>query len=284
MTTLDFSARLDAYVATKNCTTLPATAVASLIQSINAAQVEWCKAAPALSREFPATLVFGGSSVVSVGVTDGSATISGLSSSHVGNTIVFPGDSARHKVVSTTKLLMPYLGPTTGTVSATITADGLALPDGFEILAGKVEYHSATGKRELVEVPDTDSAWDRNATGEPTRYAIEHWNYGGSALPVMRVYPYPVERERVTLTYSGKLPRWERSDIRTARTLLLADEEWDQILQIALGRMATVPGLLHAEVDKTALTAERQEAKSDVRNSRQRLGRAPMTIGTPERW
>ena len=93
--------------------------------------------APAISKTTTGSIPLEAPITVTLGVTSGSVEITGsaFTSNQLYRTIRISGDGIDNQVVGTTQLLHPY-GGATGTVSAVIYCDGVALPEPYDEMIG----------------------------------------------------------------------------------------------------------------------------------------------------
>ena len=287
MTTLDLIAQLGPYVVTADVGTLPGPLLTAVTTAINAAQAEWAKAAPPAARQMRAALVFDGPALVTVTVINGSQAITGVpGTGNTGKQIVLSGDGIPNTLTAATTLALPY-GGTSGTIGATLYNDAQALPDGFELLSGPVWLEDVAERRHLAELPDLRRAVVWPTQGGAARiegYSIELGATSSTVGPVMRLCPMPAKRTLVSFEYAGRLPRWVRADLRTARTLPLLDDDWSYILPLVLRQMLGVPGLGSSGGDAAVIAANATAALESIRHSRRVPGNRPMTIGSQRGW
>jgi hypothetical protein len=147
--------------------------------------------APTDSKTAFVSLYVSAPQVVTIGVTQGSADITGhvFSEDDQYRTIRVSGDGIDNQIVGDSSLLYPYTGAT-GTVSATIYADTVALPEPYSELVGDPRILETN--RELINHRATFAAQERKI-GTPEIYWVEAnaRNRNPVAPLLIRMHPMP---------------------------------------------------------------------------------------------
>ena len=143
-----------------------------ILDAINGGLQRLDAVAPAHAKTTTASLYLEAAATVSIGVTLGGVDTTGtaFTADQYGRTIRIPGDSIDNQVVGANSILHPYTGAT-GTVSATIYSDAVALPEPYAALVGDPKILE-TG-RDLAHQKIRSTAWTRKNSGEPQCYWVE---------------------------------------------------------------------------------------------------------------
>ena len=109
-----------------------------ILDAINGALQKMHAVSPDHTKITTASLYLDAAAAVSIGVTQGDTEITGatFTADQYGRTIRITGDSIDNQIAGSSSLLHPYAGAT-GTVSATIYSDAVALPEPYSELVGK---------------------------------------------------------------------------------------------------------------------------------------------------
>lgn len=172
MKAIAFANRLCRDLKESSVTNLTASTRLEILDAINGGLQKLDAVSPTKNKITTASLYLEAATTVSIGVTTGSAEITGatFTGDQYGRTIRISGDSIDNQVDGTSSLLHPYTGAT-GTVSATIYSDAVALPEQYAELVGDPRILE-TG-RDLVNHKVRHVTWQRKDIGEPLRYWVE---------------------------------------------------------------------------------------------------------------
>ncbi len=153
-------------------TNLTADARLEILDAINGGLQKLDAVTPTKNKITTASIYLEAASTVALGVTNGSAEITGVTfaGDQYGRTIRITGDSIENQVDGPSSLLHPYTGAT-GTVSATIYSDAVALPEQYAELVGDPKILE-TG-RDLKNHKIRYSTWRIKRIGEPLFYWVE---------------------------------------------------------------------------------------------------------------
>lgn len=194
MTTLELATHLARRLKGGALPALSAGAAMDLVEAVNVGLQECYEQLPSWQRRTELSLSLVAPVTVSVGVTNGSATLSSgtFSAAQIGRSIVLAGDANWNKVATTTTLLDVYQG-TTGTVAGTVYGDAvfnsLANLDGFA-----TPLRFADTREELIphNVRRLEP-YRGGEVGKPRYYWTEPAgaSLGNSPAAYLRVYPAP---------------------------------------------------------------------------------------------
>ena len=168
---------------------------------------------------------------VTLGVTNGSADITGhvFSADDQYRTIRVSGDGIDNQIVGDAALLYPYTGPT-GTVTATIYADTIALPEPYAELVGDPRILETN--RELVNHRLSFAGQERKA-GWPEFYWVESnaRNRNPISPALIRMHPMPSAAYRLECRAVMAPIRVAFTDLVTAGAdIPMRDEEIERFL------------------------------------------------------
>jgi hypothetical protein len=137
MKSIAFANRLARDLDANGFTALDADARLEILDAINGGLQTIHALAPHESKTTVASLYLAPPAALTLGVTQGSAAITGheFTADQLYCTIRLDGDGIDNQVISQTELLHPYAGPT-GTVSATVHADAVIVPEPYDELVG----------------------------------------------------------------------------------------------------------------------------------------------------
>ena len=291
MNTLNFLMRLQPFLAADDVTTMSQTHKLALLTAINDAATQWAKVVPAAHKTHAdGYAVFPAPTTVTVTVTDGSTAITGLSASDIGKTIVITGDATPNRLVTPTKLRMPCVGAS-GSVQATLYGDACALPANWEGMASSVFWERDVERRDLAVAMDLyrirKYAGREIHLADPEYYVVETGQTAdgaGAPRAILRLLPIPAVTQRLTFDYIGPPSAWSMTDFTTARELGFTEAHWIYMVQMTLGRLVKVPGMLHKDVTLDALVADAAAAEKAAQGSRPSFTPQPLMIGTPFNW
>jgi hypothetical protein len=195
---------------------------------------------------------------ISLGVTNGSATITGYSftTEHFAKTIRVGGDKIDNQVKSPSSLLHTYKGAT-GTVSAVIYGDAIYLPEPYLEIIGDPMILEIS--RILTKGSINDSALPIKDIGIPTKYWIE--GNAGNRNPdypaIVKFHPMPDQHYRIKVEVSQAPVRIKFADLLAPGEKLPVREEWIEsyLLPIALSNLSTSELWKNKQTKNAALTA-----------------------------
>ena len=171
-----------------------------ILDCINGALQRMHAVAPDHTKITTASLYLDAPATVTIGVTQGETAITGstFSSDQYGRTIRVAGDSIDNQIAGTSSLLHPYAGPT-GTVTATVYSDAIALPEPYSELVGDPRILET--QRTLTHHKLRFVSWQVRNVAEPRFYWVEP-NAGNRASPapaVVRFDSLPDHAYRLTV-------------------------------------------------------------------------------------
>jgi hypothetical protein len=131
MTLFQFAKRLCRYLKVKDPAGAQIDTATEILDAINNAVTEYFMAGPAQLRRRPWGFTLSGAESRTIGVTNGSATITGDAASDLYKRFSIPGDiTDGNRLVASHTLKFPFTGPTGSTV-ATVHGDAVPLPEDF---------------------------------------------------------------------------------------------------------------------------------------------------------
>lgn len=299
MTTAQLAQRLAQEMWGVDFSALTMTQKEKLRDGINLALDEFGSLLPAHRKQRGAPFVVDEPRTISVNVTAGSTAITvatGLpfgfyaaASDLVGRGLVLASSPSLNRLLSSTALLLPYLG-TTGAVAGTLYADGVPLPARVEQLAGEVTFLKEGQATPLPLTHRNDfpftAAYTNGTTitGEPSVWWLEP--FGGADAQdvrmVLRVWPLPSVRGILMVPLSRFVAAVTLSDMHiTPRELPVDEIEQGYLVSLCtphlLGSSGLREGLSPANIQTMAgLTRSMLRTRANHNPSGQ-----PNRCGTP---
>lgn len=195
-------------------TQMDADARLEILDAINGGLQKLHAIASHESKITTASIYLAAPSIVSLGLTNGSATVTGhtFTPDDLYRTIRIDGDPVDNQIVSESELLHPYAG-ITGTVSATIYSDAATVPEPYDELVGNpfiLELH-----RELVPHQPVIDPFAPRRIGEPEFYHVEAnaRNQNPPAPSVIRFNSLPTIAYRLSAKFTLAPSRVSFSDL-----------------------------------------------------------------------
>lgn len=258
-------------------TNLTADARLEILDAINGGLQRMDAVAPFQTKTTTASLYLEAAATVSIGVTLGSTETTGtaFTGDQYGRTIRIAGDDIDNQIAGTASLLHPYAGAT-GTVSAVIYSDAVALPEPYAELVGDPKILE-TG-RDLTHQKVRCSRWTKKNSAEPRFYWVEAnaGNRSPGSPAVIRFDALPDRAYRLEVEVTLAPSRVLFSDLLTpGPELPLRGEHVElYLLPIARGLLASSAMWRDAESKGNARDeAKTAEQKYEVL--------APKTLATP---
>ena len=272
--------RLARDLACKSATDLTGEGKLEVMDAINGALQKIDALSPEAAKTATVSVLVNAPAAVSIGVTNGSATITGTAfvADQYGMTIRVSGDNIDNQIVGPANLLHPYTG-TTGTVTATVYGDAVSIPE---------PYRSLHGDPVVLEtgITLTNRKMPRNylwacQINDPLYYWVEAnaRNRNPAAPGIIRLYPIPASQCRLQCEMTIAPVRIEFPDMLATGDPLPIRQEYVEsyLLPIARG-LLTTSELWKNERTKTAAlsSAELAERKFEQR--------VPQTLATPQNY
>jgi hypothetical protein len=172
MKAIAFGNRLARDIDEKSFIDLTADVRLEILDAINGGLQTMHALAPAVSKITSGSIFIEAPITVDLTVTNGSVEVSGypFTGDQFYRTIRIDGDDIDNQIAGTTTLLHPYTGAS-GTVSATIYADGVAIVEPYEEMVGDPRILE-TG-RDLRHHKTHLPTWNRKQVTEPRYYWLE---------------------------------------------------------------------------------------------------------------
>jgi len=233
MKSIAFGNRLARDFNTKSFTELDADARLEILDAINGGLQLLHSLASPDSKITTGSIYIAAPEIVSIGVTQGSAEITGyeFTEDQLYCTIRLDGDGIDNQIVGEDELLHPYAG-TTGTVSATIYHDATTVPEPYDEMVGNPRIVE-TGRELLPFIPALDPRL-RRKTGEPRFYCVESnaRNQNPPAPSVIRTDSLPSSAYRLSAKFTLAPGMVSFADLLTSdsSTLPLRDEHVETYL------------------------------------------------------
>lgn len=151
---------------------LPANTRLEVLDAINGGLQKLDAIAPFQTKTTTGSLFLEAAATLSIGVTHGGTETTGtaFSADQYGRSIRIAGDDIDNQISGLNSLLHPYTGAT-GTVSAVIYSDAVAMPEPYAELVGDPRILE-TG-RVLTHHKFRPTTWQRKQTAEPRFYWME---------------------------------------------------------------------------------------------------------------
>lgn len=217
MKAIAFGGRLARDFGKRSFTDLTADARLEILDAINGALQKLDALAPTHTKQAQASLYLAAPQTVSIGVTNGSSevTLGSFTTDQYGCTIRIDGDDIDNQVAGIASLLHPY-GGATGTVSATIYSDAVALPEPYSSIVGDPTILE-TGNPLTLNRLVSDSRRAKQ-TGAPNHYWVEAnaRNRNPSHPAIIRFYPMPSRSYRLEVDAILAPARVKFSDLLTS--------------------------------------------------------------------
>lgn len=231
-----------------------------LLDAINGALQRLDAIAPFQSKTTLASLYLESAAAVSIGVTRGGTEITGatFSTDQYGRTVRIAGDDIDNQIAGTTSLLHPYTGAT-GTVTATIYSDAIALPEPYVELVGDPVIIE-TG-RTLAHHRIRAVTWHKKRVGEPRCYWVEA-NAGNRSPVVPAVIRFDTMPDKIYRLEVGMILAPARvlfSDLLTPGPELPIREEHVELYLLPIARGLLSTSILWRDADSKS--SAREEAK-----------------------
>lgn len=185
-----------------------------------------------------------------------------------GCTVRVPGDTRDNQILSATKLLRPFMGPTAAATSVTVFGDAVPLPSIVLTVLAPVSIPEG----ELV--PGIPQCFEGSA-GQPKHWNVETRNIDGNAFTQRFLRVAPLPSRAYSLTYDAKVkpPTFAQTDFYSGTsyavdpgTVIPFDWAESTLLPVALQRFSAHPAFDHpeviAEVARQAELAKRVFAES----------------------
>lgn len=210
-----------------------------------------------------------------------------LASDGIGCSVQVSGDPKWNRLMSTTRLLMPYSGPT-GDVTLILHHDVAPLGNDTVSVCSNVRLvrGGSTHNERILQNADVPACWQAAGhvrwQGDPEIYQVESHNPGANSAPffVLRVWPMPTQE--LTLAYNvGTHWSMTLADLQTPRDLPLPEDVASGIvLPIALDRAAG-QALLVPETDFRRVQADAAAAEARIYTRTMIPVTDPQWMGTP---
>ena len=279
MKTIALGNRLARDLSEKSLHDLTADAKQEILDAINGSLQRLNALAPSHSKTVPASVSIEAPVIITLGVTNGSYEITGheFTAEQCYRTIRIDGDGIYNSVVGETTLFHPYAGAT-GTVSATLYCDAIAIPEPYGELVGdpKIIEHDEylTHWR-----PDTNHRNKR--VGRPQLYWIDDnaRNQNPPAPVVMRLDTLPDTSYRLEVMATLAPLRITFSDLLSANTDVPMRDEHIESYLLPLCRGAMSHSTLWRRKDDVQAT--RDDAKNALTEYRLLV---PVTTATPRNF
>lgn len=300
ITTFQLAQRVAQRMFGQDSARLPITKAEDLRDALNFGLDEFAKALPDHRKIRPMPAVLDEPRAITLNVTAGSATVSiatalpfgayTVAADLIGRGLVIAGMPNVNRLISSTAMLMPYLGAT-GSVAATVYADGVPLPARVERVASGVAWlrEGSSDARELrhhADFPRTSAyASSGSATGDPSVWWVEP--VGGTDAQdvklVLRVWPLPTTRGTLIMSAMQFAAPVTMDDLHiTTRALPVDEMELGFLAAICASHLLGSPGLrsdIKASQIETA--ADRARLMLAARANNNPSGE-PNRYGTPD--
>lgn len=268
----------------KSAVDLAADARLEILDAINGALQKMHAVSPPNTKITTSAIYLDAPTTVTFAVTQGETAITGLtfSSDQYGRSIRIAGDDIDNQIAGTSSLLHPYTGAT-GTVTATIYADAVAIPEPYSELVGDPRILE-TG-RDLIHHKIRFVTWHRRNVCEPRFYWVEP-NAGNRSSPapaVVRFDSLPDRAYRLTAEAMLAPARVSFSDLLAPGPEISIRQEHVEIYLLPIARgLLTASELWKNPESKSATikAAETAEAKYEVFASTT-LATPANEVGTP---
>ena len=238
MKAIAFANRLARDIDEKSVVDLTADVRLELVDAINGGIQTMHMVGPYESKTTTGSIALAAPVTVSIGVTNGSAEVTGhtFTAGQIYNTIRVEGDGIDNQVADANELLHPYSG-TTGTVSATIYADGVAIGEPYDELVGDPLILETS--RLLTHHKINSVSWHHKQVAEPRYYWLEAnaRNQNPPANSVIRFDHLPDRAYRIQAQFTLAPVRITFADLlASGATLPIRAEHVEQyLLPIARG-------------------------------------------------
>jgi hypothetical protein len=277
MKTLSFIQRLTRDLTQTNPSNLTAEERQTILDCVNASLQIMHDHAPDHSKVTTISINLAAPQAITIGVVQGSTDFTSYSATDEDMycTIKITGDKIDNQIIGNDKLLLPYSGAT-GTVSATIYYDAVALPAQYSSISSNPRY--ADTNTELLQgaYPARDRLLYRFAVGSPECWSVEPNGQHDDYRAVFRVDRLPISAIRLKATARLAPPRITFLDTITAtRDLPIRYEHVESYLLPMVRGLLAETDLWRSESLRSAAVARGNAA--EVRYSTM----IPQTLTTP---
>lgn len=232
--------------------------------------------APDHSKIVPISLSLAAPTSITIGVTQGLTTFTGYSiaSDDQYCTIRIDGDGVDNQLIADGTLLHPYAGPT-GTATATIYHDAIALDDTYAAIASNPRYLDTNVELRQGFFPDRYNLAYRFAVGEPEAWMVESNAYS-SMRAIFRVDRLPLGLTRLKAKALLSPPRVSFTDTidQTVDIAMRVEHVESYLLPMVRGMLA------ETSLWRDVLTRKRAMDKGDTAALEYNI-MAPKTLSTP---
>lgn len=277
MKAIAFGNRLARDLDEKSVIDLTADVRLELVDAINGGLQTLHGLAPAESKITTGSIVIAAPTTITIGVTNGSADITGYSftTDQLYDTIRISGDDIDNQVIGNTQLLHPYKG-STGTVSATIYCDGVAIMEPYDELVGDPMVLE-TG-RCLTHHRNRSVSWQHKQVAEPRFYWVEAnaRNQNSPAPSVLRFDRLPDRTYRIEAQFTLAPARITFSDLLAPGASIPLRAEFVEVYLLPIARGILTSSRLWK--DPTTKAQARDEATAAERKYELLV---PRTLATP---
>jgi hypothetical protein len=303
MTTAQLAQRLAQKMWGEDFSRLSMTQAEELRDGINIALDEFGGFLPAHRKVRSVPFVVESSKSVSVEVTAASSTIVIATSlpistvyaapaDLVGRGLVLAGAPNLNRLISSTALLLPWIG-STSTVAGTLYADGIPLPARADQLAGEVTFLKEGTTEPALLHPRQDfpsTSLHANAStqiGEPAVWWLD--SFGGHDAQeislILRLWPLPSVRGTLTVKLKQFAAPVTLDDLNvTSRSLPVDTTEQGHLVAICAEHLLTASGL-RKDLNPAAISVQAASVRTLLSNrANSNPAAVPNRVGTPQGW
>lgn len=279
MKAIAFGNRLSRDFSTASFIDLPVDAKQEILDAINGSIQLLDSFSSHEARTTTASLYLAAPATVSLGMTNGSAVITGHAfvADDLYKTIRIDGDSIDNQIIAESELLHPYTG-STGTATATIYSDAVTIPEPYGEMVGDPRILET--RRLLTRWPAaSQSRWDQiKRIGEPLHYDVEPnaRNQSPPAPSVLRLDALPQRAYRLQSLFTLAPARVLLADLLTSGADLPFRAEHIELylLPVARGKLSTSDRWKNNGT-RSSVAAAGAKAEQDYKV------RGPLTLATP---
>lgn len=286
MTSLQLAQRIISFTNLSNDPiSIPADQAATLIGAINAGFAKYYFSAPAGRKTTPVTSFQLAPINVSVGLTQGSRTVTGLTlasdTDRIGDTLEAGGRKCPLGIGST--LRDPWSLPT-ATYTAVLYDDAVPLWSPIRRIEGSVIWDEDHRLAFISEAPiRQDSLTFYRQSGLPAYFTIEYLGdtIGGGARALVRIVPLPSQAASIRFSASLEPQQLVMADLQTPIGIYMPSSDIEAFLvPVVVGELATT-SLLKADLDKNLIVKKALESLAFLKTYHEPMSGATNRIITP---
>lgn len=233
-----------------------------LMEAANGALMQTYNALPAYFKEITEGFELPAPQSITLAVVHGSNELSSsvFTDAQIGRSVLLDGDPNWNQVISTDRLLNPYMG-LTGVASGTLYGDAVySTRYPFDRIIGNPTFANRSSAsytyRELVKVNNSSDMWPQQNVGQPMGWWVQMLgnSQGNEPLMVLRFSPAPNQAYVVDVRLAFWSKRLTLQDYTDNATLPVPDQFLETVLlPLALRNFMSSPAWKSGPGDKDVI-------------------------------